>query len=253
MDFFVGNLILNNFYIYIFLILREWKFWQFLHKRLYKIRNTYCGSQNALLSGRIIELRLAYLSFLVNCTQLLHIFDENLTKIPSSSTRFPSSFTNRAPQHQLRDWEIAETNNMISGRLGNIYSFLKLSFVKIKFTEKKPKYEVTRRITQLGTKIFKNSYPGKLSKRVLFFHNNAPIYHTQLIVSFPKDFKQQMFSHSPHSPDLTPLISSFSLSFKRRWAVYISHRIRHQKRSCVDPKKWCKFLMHQNFKAFIQR
>ncbi len=82
---------------------------------------------------------------------------ENLAKFPSSSTRIPSRlqefllvyknsfsstripswFTNRAPRHQLRDWEIIQTHNMIPGGLGNIYSLKKFFLVKIKWTEKK--------------------------------------------------------------------------------------------------------------------
>ncbi len=70
------------------------------------IRNTNGSAQNALLGSGTTELwERPNLSFLVQCTQLFHIFYESLAKIPSS-TRIPSLFTNYAPQRQSRAWEI---------------------------------------------------------------------------------------------------------------------------------------------------
>ncbi len=80
------------------------------NKRPCKIRDTYGGTQNALLSGGTTELWEWPLSFLVNCTQFLHIFDENLANIPSSSTRIPSLFTNCTLRCQLKNWEIVKTH-----------------------------------------------------------------------------------------------------------------------------------------------
>ncbi len=98
-NFFVENLILNNFYIYIFSLehlifkisVKEWKFPQFHHEWPSKLRNTYNGGQNTLLSGGTTELwDRPYLSFSVNCAQFVRIFHENFAKIPALFTRIPA-------------------------------------------------------------------------------------------------------------------------------------------------------------------
>lgn len=59
--------------------------------------------------------------------------------------------------------------------------------------------------------------PGKLHRRVLFHHDNAPAHTSRLCQNALREFRWEILSHPPYSPDLAP--SDFFLFPKLKEAI----------------------------------
>lgn len=46
--------------------------------------------------------------------------------------------------------------------------------------------------------------PGKLHRRILFHHDNAPAHSCKLSRAVLREFRWELLSHPPYSPDLAP-------------------------------------------------